>query len=474
MLFNSVHFIWFLPLVITTYYLLPGRWRWMLLLAASYTFYMFWKVEYAALILGSTFIDYWAGRKMGKLGTRRERLPYLLLSFVSNFGLLLTFKYAGFFGETINAVFGADLSPLSLMLPVGISFYTFQSVGYMVDVYRGRSAPEQHFGYFALFVAYWPQLVAGPIERYHHIGPQLHAVHRLQYENLAQGFRLIVLGFFAKMVVADNLAVLVNQFYENPVGYGRRDAVIALVSYSFQIYCDFYGYSLIAIGAARLMGVRLADNFRTPYLSSSVAEFWQRWHISLSTWFRDYLFIPLGGSRVGLVRWVFNAMVVFTVSGFWHGARWTFVIWGAAWGLFYVGEKLLSKLLPSRGQSAGKIDHGANASWSVGRALRVPLIFALATAAWVPFRSESLGKMALVWDALVHQHAGIVHFQLPIVTFAALGIFLLLDVLQYRLRPDEWLGKRPLALRWAIYAILIFGTLAFAAVEDIPFIYFQF
>jgi alginate O-acetyltransferase complex protein AlgI len=165
-------------------------------------------------------------------------------------------------------------------------------------------------------VAYWPQLVAGPIERYHHIGPQLHATQKLEYDNFANGFRLIILGFFAKMVVADNLAVLVNQFYENPIGYGRRDAALALVSYSFQIYCDFYGYSLIAIGSARLMGVRLADNFRTPYLASSVAEFWQRWHISLSTWFRDYLFIPLGGSRVGLARWAFNAMVVFTVSGF--------------------------------------------------------------------------------------------------------------------------------------------------------------
>jgi alginate O-acetyltransferase complex protein AlgI len=468
MLFNSVHFIWFLPLVITLYYLLPGRLRWILLLAASYTFYMFWKVEYAALILGSTFIDFWAGRQMGKRPDRHARLPFLLLSLATNLGLLLTFKYAGFFGETINTLFDAHLTPLNLLLPVGISFYTFQSVGYMVDVYRGRSVPEQHFGYFALFVAYWPQLVAGPIERYHHIGPQLHAVHKLRYENLAHGFRLIVLGFFAKMVVADNLAAVVNAFYANPTGFGRRDAAIALVSYSFQIYCDFYGYSLIAIGAARLMGVQLADNFRTPYLSASVAEFWQRWHISLSTWFRDYLFIPLGGSRVGLARWAFNALVVFTVSGFWHGARWTFVIWGAAWGLFYVLEKLISKAFPTAKSSE------AATAWSVGRLLRVPLIFAVATAAWVPFRSESVAKMATVWDALVHQHAGITHFSLSPITYGALGLFLLLDVLHYRDRPDVWLGNRPVWLRWAIYTILIFGTLAFAAVEEVPFIYFQF
>ncbi|MBL0017137.1 MAG: MBOAT family protein [Bacteroidetes bacterium] len=469
MLFNSVHFIWFLPLVITLYYLLPGKFRWILLLAASYTFYMFWRVEYAAIILGSTFIDFWAGRQMGKRATPRARLPFLLASLTCNFGLLFTFKYAGFFGETLNSVFDAGIEPLHLLLPVGISFYTFQSVGYMVDVYKGKSKPEAHFGYFALFVAYWPQLVAGPIERYHHIGPQLHATQKLEYDNLANGFRLIVLGFFAKMVVADNLAVLVNQFYENPVGFGRRDAALSLVAYSFQIYCDFYGYSLIAIGSARLMGVRLADNFRTPYLSSSVAEFWQRWHISLSTWFRDYLFIPLGGSRVGLARWAFNAMIVFTVSGFWHGARWTFVIWGAAWGLFYVLEKLLNKL-----GSRKNAEKEANKAFSIGKLIRIPIIFLLATAAWVPFRSESLEKMALVGDALIHQHAGIQHFDIPWVTFAALGIFLLLDALHYKYRPEEWFSNRPFILRWAIYAILIFGTLAFAAVEEVPFIYFQF
>lgn len=471
MLFNSVHFLWFLPLVITLYYLLPGNFRWVLLLAASYTFYMFWKVEYAAIILGSTFIDFWAGRQMGKRATPRARLPFLLASLTCNFGLLFTFKYAGFFGETLNAVFDAGIEPLQLLLPVGISFYTFQSVGYMVDVYRGKSKPEAHFGYFALFVAYWPQLVAGPIERYHHIGPQLHATQKLEYDNFAHGFRLIILGFFAKMVVADNLAVLVNEFYENPIGYGRRDAAMALVSYSFQIYCDFYGYSLIAIGSARLMGVRLADNFRTPYLASSVAEFWQRWHISLSTWFRDYLFIPLGGSRVGLARWAFNAMVVFTVSGFWHGARWTFVIWGAAWGLFYVAEKFLGMLIP---KPKDEFNPKIPKSWTLGKMLRVPLIFGLATAAWVPFRSESLGKMALVWDALIHQHAGIQHFEIPILTFSALGILLLLDLLQYNQQPNEWLGNRHFALRWTIYTILIFGTLAFAAVEEVPFIYFQF
>ncbi|MEY3441763.1 MAG: hypothetical protein RLZZ519_44 [Bacteroidota bacterium] len=469
MLFNSVHFIWFLPLVITLYYLLPGKFRWILLLAASYTFYMFWRIEYAAIILGSTFIDFWAGRQMGKRETSRARLPFLLASLACNFGLLFTFKYAGFFGETLNSVFDAGIEPLHLLLPVGISFYTFQSVGYIIDVYRGKSKPEAHFGYFALFVAYWPQLVAGPIERYAHIGPQLHATQRLQYDNFANGFRLIVLGFFAKMVVADNLAVLVNQFYENPVGFGRRDAAMSLVAYSFQIYCDFYGYSLIAIGSARLMGVRLADNFRTPYLSSSVAEFWQRWHISLSTWFRDYLFIPLGGSRVGLARWAFNAMIVFTVSGFWHGARWTFVIWGAAWGLFYVVEKVLGKLW-----SGKKSAKEAGKAFSIGKLIRIPIIFLLATAAWVPFRSESLSKMALVGDALIHQHAGIKHFDIPWVTFAALGIFLLLDTLHYKYRPEEWFSNRPFVLRWVIYAILIFGTLAFAAVEEVPFIYFQF
>ncbi len=467
MLFNSVHFLWFLPLVVIGYYLLPGRWRWVLLLAASYTFYMFWRPEYIALVIGTTLVDYWAGLQMGRREQPRQRLPFLLISLGLNLGLLLTFKYLGFFQASANALLGTHWEVLQLVLPLGISFHTFQSVGYAIDVYRGKVAPEKHLGYFAVFVAYFPQMVAGPIERYDRLGHRLHEVQTLQYANFAAGFRLILLGFFAKMVVADNLAALVDPFYKAPITFGRRDALVALVSYSFQIYCDFYGYSLIALGSARLLGVQLADNFKAPYFSSSVGEFWQRWHISLSTWFRDYLFIPLGGSRVHWLRWACNILVVFTVSGLWHGARWTFVIWGAIWGLAYLVELALGKLLGGQSENNGPGHRAA-------KLLRVPVIFALATAAWVPFRSESLAKMGLVWDALVHQHAGITHMTLPIVTVAALGLFIVLDLLQRDQQPDVWMGKRPWALRWALYALLLLGILAFGAVEEVPFIYFQF
>jgi alginate O-acetyltransferase complex protein AlgI len=467
MLFNSVSFLWFLPVVVCGYFLMPGRWRWLVLLVASYTFYMFWRPEYIALVVGTTLVDYGMGLQMGKREHRRARLPFLLVSLILNLGLLITFKYLGFLQATSNELFGTAWNVLHLVLPLGISFHTFQSVGYVIDVYRGRVEPERHLGYFAVFVAYFPQMVAGPIERYDGLGHQLHVEQQLRYDNFAAGFRLILLGFFAKMVVADNLAALVDQFYKTPLAFGRRDAAIALVSYSFQIYCDFYGYSLIAIGSARLMGVRLADNFKAPYFSTSVAEFWQRWHISLSTWFRDYLFIPLGGNRVHWLRWAFNIMVVFTVSGFWHGARWTFVLWGAMWGAAYLVELVLGKLF-------GKKSAESSGLRRIGKWLGLPIVFGLATAAWVPFRSENMEKVLTVWDALVHQHAGITHMTVPPITVGALALFILLDWLQRDQRPDDSIGRRPMLVRWSLYALLLFGILAFAAVDEVPFIYFQF
>lgn len=467
MLFNSVSFLWFLPIVVIAYYLVPARWRWVLVLAASYSFYMFWRVEYIGLVIGTTLVDYWAGLQMGKREAPKSRLPFLLLSVGLNLGLLITFKYLGFLSASANHYFGADLPVLQLLLPLGISFHTFQSLGYGIDVYRGKTQPERHLGYFAVFVAYFPQMVAGPIERYDNLAPQLRASNPLSYDNFAAGFRLILFGFFAKIVVADNLAAVVNEFYASPLAFGRRDAAIAIFAYAFQIYGDFWGYTLIATGAARLMGVRLADNFRSPYFSRSIGEFWQRWHISLSTWFRDYLFIPLGGNRVAWLRWAFNIMVVFMVSGLWHGARWTFVIWGAAWGMAYLVEFALVKLIVRKSTKV-KTD------WPVWKWLRMPVIFAFATAAWVPFRSESLDKMRLVWEALRYQHPHVTHMTLPIVSVAALGLFILIDLMQRDQQPDQWLGKRHYVLRWAIYAILLFSILAFGAVEEVPFIYFQF
>ncbi len=433
-------------------------------MAASYFFYGYWKVEFLGLIAFSTLVDYGMGLLMGRASTKQQRLPFLLISLVSNFGLLGLFKYADFLTGSLNTVAGTHIPALELLLPVGISFYTFQTLSYSVDVYKGAIKPEKHLGYFALYVTFFPQLVAGPIERYTSLGPQLRTHHAFSYDNLAAGFRLILLGFFAKVVIADNLAGIVEQFYKDPLHFGRRDALMAIVAYSFQIYGDFMGYSLIAIGAARLLGIRLMDNFKTPYLSASVAEFWQRWHISLSTWFRDYLFIPIGGSRVGLGRLVFNIMVIFTVSGLWHGARWTFVIWGAIWGLFYLIEKGLEGLVGLK-----KVK-----PWSIMHFVRAGFIFLVATLAWIPFRSRSLAEMKTVFEALLFQHPDITHIHPGWVTNGLFLLFILTEFWLYNKDINTAFTKIPSPIRWAMYAVLIFCITALGAVEDVPFIYFQF
>ncbi|MEM6267912.1 MAG: MBOAT family O-acyltransferase [Bacteroidota bacterium] len=464
MLFNSIEFVWFLPAVVLLYYLVPGRFRWILLLLASYTFYMFWKVEYAALIAASTLVDFFAGGQMGRCKTRRARLPFLILSLGSNLGLLFAFKYANFFSGTVNEFFATDLPQLDLLLPVGISFYTFQTLSYSIDVYRGRQAAETHLGHFAVYVAFFPQLVAGPIERFSRLGPQLRAQPAFAYENFAHGFRLLLYGFFVKMVVADNLAGFVNAVYEAPADFGSSTIVLALFLYALQIYGDFYGYSLIAIGSARLLGIRLMDNFHTPYLSVSVADFWQRWHISLSTWFRDYLYIPLGGNRVALPRWSVNILLVFTISGLWHGASWTFVLWGALWGMAYLIEKLLGKII-----ALPEIR-----PWSAWHFVHALKMFGIATLAWLPFRSADVGQMKAVLKGIRDNLDVADDLALAVPGFVCLLFFLFSDGLLYNRRFDVWIGDRPFWLRWTVYAALIFAVLVFAAVEEFPFIYFQF
>ena len=350
MLFNTLEFALFLPVVIILYYAIPHKFRWILLLAASYYFYMSWRVEYIFLIIISTLIDYFSGRLMEKRPSRRSRLPFLILSLCTNLGLLFFFKYYNFWVGNLNVLFdnfriNEEIPLMNFLLPVGISFYTFQTLSYSIDVYYGRQKAEKHLGYFALYVSFFPQLVAGPIERYSRLAPQFRTRQLFNYDNLANGLRLILYGLFIKMVIADNLAGIVDQIYNAPEQYSTIDLLTGLFCYSFQIYSDFYGYSVIAIGSALIMGVRIMDNFKTPYLAVNIAEFWQRWHISLSTWFRDYLYFPLGGNRVKIMRWVLNILVVFVISGLWHGANWTFITWGALFGLIYLLEKSVNRLL---------------------------------------------------------------------------------------------------------------------------------
>ncbi len=341
MLFNSIEFLLFLPVVVLLYYALPHRYRWGLLLAASYYFYAAWKLEYLVLIIASTLIDYYAGLRMGAEEHQRKRRKFLYLSLAGNLGMLLGFKYFNFFSDSVRVALEqfnifADTPHLEFLLPVGISFYTFQSMSYTIDLYRGERDVERHLGIFALYVAFFPQLVAGPIERSTHLLPQFRERVTFDYGRTTSGLRLILWGFFKKIVIADQLALFVQQVYGSPGEWSGPAVLLASYFFAFQIFCDFSAYTDIARGSARIMGFDLMENFNRPYFSRSIREFWARWHISLSTWFRDYLYIPLGGNRVVKWRWYYNLMVVFVVSGLWHGANWTFVAWGFLHGAYLV------------------------------------------------------------------------------------------------------------------------------------------
>ncbi len=470
MLFNTIDYIIFLPLVILAYYLLPFRFRWMLLLAASYFFYMCWKFEYVLLIMGSTIVDYTMALIIERQTEKKKRRRYLLVSLAANLGLLFYFKYSNFVFINIDHLleafhFTARIKASSILLPVGISFYTFQSLSYTIEVYQGKQKAERHLGYFALYVCYFPQLVAGPIERYARLAPQLQSKHLFDMENIKNGLRLILFGLFIKMVVADNICVYVDKLYADPAGFNTKSILSGLFLYSFQIYSDFAGYSLVAIGSALLMGVRLMDNFKTPYLAKNIAEFWQRWHISLSTWFRDYLYIPLGGNRVTQSRWAFNIFVVFTVSGIWHGANWTFVIWGALFGIIYLIEHFANIALKIN--KVGK-------PYSPLHLLLSLKTFVLVTLIWIFFRSQNLQEVAVIFKSIfANIHAG-ESLQVPIKYWIFVGLLILSDFVLYNKRFDTWTGKQFFVVRWAIYAVLIFSILVCSGVEAFPFIYFQF
>ena len=458
MLFNSLPFLIFFPVATLVYYLLPYKWRWCWLLAASCFFYMWFKPIYILILLTTILIDYSAALMIERYrGDPRKSRAWLVASIVSTLTVLFIFKYQGLFHET------------HLILPIGLSFHTFQSLSYVIEVYRGNQKPERHLGIYSLYVMFYPQLVTGPIERPQNLLRQLRIDQPFQRDNLSQGIMLILFGLFAKMVVADNLAVYVDAVWADPQQYGSGAIALGLLFYSFQIYCDFFGYSTIALGCAKAMGYDLMDNFRAPYLSSSIGEFWHRWHISLSSWFRDYLYIPLGGSRVRISRWMFNIMVVFLLSGLWHGANWTFVLWGALHGLLLLIEGLPKKL------KVGKLKVEKfsilNSQFSI---LKVPLVFLFVTLLWAVFRAPSFGDLNTLFTALL---SNVGANEMPVVdvrTVVFLVLFIVVDVLLRNTRFDRWCIRQSPVVRWAVCFLLTFCTVAFASVETFPFIYFQF
>lgn len=447
------------------------------MLAGSYYFYMCWKVEYVFLILFSTIIDYTVGLQMGKTQIKKKRRFLLMISLFTNLGLLFAFKYFNFFNQSFRELFSQfDLSysvpAIDVLLPVGISFYTFQTLSYSIDVYKGGKEPERHFGIFALYVSFFPQLVAGPIERSSRLLPQLNNLPKFEYQNVVEGLKKMVWGFFMKVVIADRLAIYVNAVYNNPEHHTGWTLILATIFFAFQIYCDFAGYSNIAIGAAKVMGVDLMTNFKRPYFSKSISEFWKRWHISLSTWFRDYLYITLGGNRVSVPRWYLNLFIVFVVSGFWHGANWTFMIWGAVNGFYLIFAIITEK-------HRKKIDHimFLDKIPRVHKFIQILVTFVLACFAWVFFRANTMQDAFVVIKGILSFRGPIYIGQWQHLIYAVGGILFLLVVETL----TEWKGLISLPINsnhWAIqqikYATIIILILLIGVFDGSQFIYFQF
>jgi D-alanyl-lipoteichoic acid acyltransferase DltB (MBOAT superfamily) len=473
MLFNSIEFLIFFPIVTLLFYLIPHKYRWMLLLVASCFFYMWFIPKYILILLITIAIDYSAGILIEKWkDDKRRKKTWLVISIVSTCAVLFIFKYLNFCSANLVALaqhFGWShpQKVLEIILPIGLSFHTFQSLSYVIEVYRGNHKAEHHFGYYALYVMFYPQLVTGPIERPQNLLRQLHEEKELQYDNIANGLRLILFGLFLKMVVADNLGTYVDKIYADPHAFSSGDILLGMLFYSFQIYGDFFGYSTIALGCALTMGFTLMDNFKTPYLSDSVQEFWRRWHISLSTWFRDYLYIPLGGNRVSIPRWALNTLIVFTVCGIWHGANWTFMIWGFAYGVLLIIERGLRNihLFDKIENKTGKI---------ILKICNIAKTFVVVTLLWSIFRATNFGNLRDLFSALFHNGTVASQLQVAPVAWIALILFILLDLIIRNSRFDVWCGRQKTVVRWCIYTFLIFAVIALSSVEEIPFIYFQF
>jgi len=494
MAFNSLHFLIFFPIVILVYYIMPKKLRTFWLLAASYYFYMAWNPKYIVLILISTLATYLSGLLLEKNESIKARKGIVAGCFVINLSLLFFFKYFDFLLSNINFLLekmhiSVVANPFDVLLPVGISFYTFQALSYTVDVYRKEIKAEKNFLRYALFVSFFPQLVAGPIERSKNLLSQIENLDDkklFDYDKVVSGFSMMVYGMFLKVVLADHISIFVDNVWDNTHAVGSTVAILAAIAFSLQIYCDFGAYSIIAIGAARMLGIGLMENFNTPYFATSISDFWRRWHVSLSTWFRDYLYIPLGGSRCSKVKKYRNIMITFLVSGLWHGANWTYVIWGAIHGMY----QIIGDLLKPIKEKLCKITNVNKEVGSFGL-LKIIGTFALTTFAWIFFRADSLKAALLFIKNMITKPDPWVHFTKDYLNFGVdasdfnliiIGIVVLVivDLLRYKKNLDigAFLLKQNLWFRWAVLIVLIVSTLVYGAYgtsfDSSQFIYFQF
>lgn len=470
MLFNSFRFLLFFPFVCFVYFLLgKNKYRNPFLLIASYFFYMNWKPVYAVLILCSTVLTFAGSLLMEKYADNKQRRKtVLIVNLLLNLGILFGFKYFNFINENVFDLLSYlrlrwTVPNLDILLPVGISFYTFQAIGYSIDVYRGTVKAERDFPTYALFVSFFPQLVAGPIERAKNLLPQFHTEHRFDADDVAEGFRLMVWGFFMKLCVADVLSDYVDAVYNNVAYHNGTSMLLATFFFAFQIYCDFAGYSNIAIGSARIMGFRLMENFRQPYFSTSIKEFWKRWHISLSSWFADYLYIPLGGNRVKYGRHLINLMITFLVSGLWHGANWTFVFWGFLHGSFLIVESILRKCTPPKLRQR------------IPLSIRTLYCFILVCFAWIFFRANTLpDAFSVIHNILANPGPLFVNREVFFYGLIPLCLLIFKDTKDAFGVRINFLHSNHLAVRIASAAILIAYIMLFGALNAGSFIYFQF
>jgi len=486
MLFNSLQFFFFFPIVVFLYFWATARYQWVVLLIASCIFYAAFIPGYLLILFALIAVDYTAAIFIAR-SAGRKRKGYLWVSIISTCAILFLFKYFNFFSVNVNLLastfhWNYSVPLLHLVLPIGLSFHTFQSLSYVIEVYRGKQRPEKHLGIYALYVLFFPQLVAGPIERPQNMLHQFHEVHRPNYPMVVLGLRQMLWGFFKKMVIADNLAPYVNSVYADAKGSAGNNVAIAVLFFAIQIYCDFSGYSDIAIGAARVMGFNLMTNFNFPYFSTSVSEFWTRWHISLSTWFRDYIYIPLGGSRISTGRWCFNILIVFLLSALWHGAGYTFIVWGLLHAAYLLVSYGVNRYWPS---------FSANARWDRLKNIVGGLVtFLLVSFAWIFFRATDMHNAITIISRVTVNPATFindavalsakVHASFParvpfIYVCLSLVLFIVAEVLLFR---SPW----PLPgyvshkwHRWGLYYCVTACILLFGVYDITPdFIYFQF
>ena len=493
MLFNSLHFLIFFPIVVMLYYILPHRIRWVCLLGASYYFYMSWNPIYAVLILFTTGINFLSAIFMQKTDSQRRKKAFLLIGLLSSLIVLFVFKYFNFINESgaylLNLV-GLSVSPISLnvLLPVGISFYTFQTLSYTIDVYRGHTEVQKHFGIFALYVSFFPQLVAGPIERSTNLLPQFYEKHTFDGERMREGLLNMLWGLFKKMIIADRLAVFVNTVYSDVTIRPGWAMIVATLFFSVQIYCDFSGYSDIAIGAAKCMGFNLMQNFDRPYFATSIRDFWHRWHISLSTWFRDYVYIPLGGSRVKKPRHILNLVTTFVVSGLWHGANITFVIWGFFHAVFQVVGGITEKF---RERVWSKVNLQKSA---FRKLMGWALTFSIVSLLWVVFRAQNMNDAVYVYKSiakalfkgtavgdpkLFSEYIFGLGLNKPQLIAGLIAVFILaaIELIKGKINIIDYMKRQKFGVWWTVIilmtvAILIFGM--YGNMETQQFIYFQF